>query len=114
MEKKKMKEHPEGIIHTHIADDGTLHRHVHSDKEKKAVVNRISRAIGHLESVKKMIERDEDCSEVLIQLAAVRNAINNTGKVVLKNHISECIVEAIEQGDDQAIRSLNSAIDKFV
>ena len=114
MEKKKMEEHPEGIIHTHIAADGTLHRHVHSDKEKKAVINRISRAIGHLESVKKMIERDEDCSEVLIQLAAVRNAINNTGKVVLKNHISECIVEAIEQGDDQAIRSLNSAIDKFV
>ena len=114
MEKKKMEEHPEGIIHTPIAADATLHRHVHSDKEKKAVINRISRAIGHLESVKKTIERDEDCSEVLIQLAAVRNAINNTGKVVLKNHISECIVEAIEQGDDQAIRSLNSAIDKFV
>lgn len=50
MEKKKMKELPEGIIHTHIADDGTLHRHGHSDKEKKAVINRISRAIGSLNS----------------------------------------------------------------
>lgn len=78
------------------------------------VVNRISRAIGHLEAVKRMVERDEDCSDVLIQLAAVRAAINNTGKVVLKNHINHCIVEAVEQDDHEAIERLNEAIDKFM
>ncbi|MFR6330551.1 MAG: metal-sensing transcriptional repressor [Eisenbergiella sp.] len=61
-----------------------------------------------------MVERDEDCSEVLIQLAAVRSAINNTGKVVLKNHIDHCIVEAVEENDQEAIRKLNQAIDKFI
>ena len=104
--------------HTHGSEEahahGTAHRHVHSEAEKKAVINRLSKAIGHMEAVKRMVERDEDCSEVLIQLAAVRSAINNTGKVVLKNHIDHCIVEAVEENDQEAIRKLNKAIDKFI
>ncbi|GAA0266176.1 hypothetical protein GCM10008922_26650 [Faecalicatena contorta] len=104
--------------HTHGSEEahahGTGHRHVHSEAEKKAVINRLSKAIGHMEAVKRMVERDEDCSEVLIQLAAVRSAINNTGKVVLKNHIDHCIVEAVEENDQEAIRKLNQAIDKFI
>lgn len=102
-----------GGVHTHSHVHGG-HRHVHSQSEKKAVLNRLSKAIGHLEAVKRMVERDEDCSEVLIQLAAVRSAINNTGKVVLKNHINHCIVEAVEENDQEAIEMLNQAIDKFV
>lgn len=90
------------------------HRHVHSAQEKKAIINRLSRAIGHMEAVKRMVENDADCSEVLMQLAAVRSAINNTGKLVLKNHISHCIVEAVEENDQDAIEALNQAIDKFV
>ena len=91
-----------------------LHKHVHSEEEKKKIVNRLSKAIGHMEAVKNMVLRDEDCSEVLIQLAAVRSEINNTGKVVLKNHISHCIVDAVEDGDMEAIEQLNKAINMFV
>ena len=83
-------------------------------KRKRPFLNRLSRAIGHLEAIKRMIENDEDCSQVLIQLAAVRSAINNTGKVVLKNHINHCIVEAVEENDQEAIEMLNQAIDKFI
>lgn len=111
---KKVHEHPHkagAYPHTH---GGEAHKHVHSMEEKKAVLNRLSKAIGHLEAVKRMVERDEDCSEVLIQLAAVRSAINNTGKVVLKNHINHCIVEAVEENDKEAIELLNQAIDKFM
>lgn len=97
----------------HIHEHGE-HGHMHSEEEKRAVVNRLSRAIGHLESVKRMVERDEDCSDVLIQLAAVRSAINNTGKLVLKNHLNHCIVEAVEENDQEAIDRLNEAIEKFV
>lgn len=106
-------EHAYGHIHGHSHSHGA-HKHVHSMEEKRAVINRLSKAIGHLEAVKRMVERDEDCSEVLIQLAAVRSAINNTGKVVLKNHINHCIVEAVEEGDQEAIELLNQAIDKFM
>ena len=100
--------------HSHSHSHGGHHHHVHSDEEKKAVINRLSRAIGHLESVKRMVQRDEDCSDVLIQLAAVRNAINNTGKLIMKNHISHCIVEAIEADDMESVEALNKAIDRFI
>ncbi len=104
--------HELGIVHEHSHEHG--HHHVHSEKEKKAVVNRLAKAIGHLEAVKRMVEKDADCSEVLIQLAAVRSAINNTGKVVLKNHMNHCIVEAVEEHDMEAIEQLNKAIDQFM
>ena len=48
------------------------------------------------------------------QLAAVRNAINNTGKVIMKNHISHCIVDAIEANDMEPVDALNEAIDYFI
>ena len=104
-------EHTQEHIHEQMSQ---LHKHVHSEEEKKKVVNRLSKAIGHLEAVKQMVLRDEDCSDVLIQLAAVRAEINNTGKVVLKNHVSHCIVEAVEDSDMEAIEQLNKAISMFV
>ena len=91
-----------------------VHTHTHDPKEMKAVINRLSKAIGHLEAVKGMVEDGRDCSEVLIQLAAVKSALNNTGKLILKEHISHCIVHAIEHGDHQAVEDLNKAIDKFM
>ena len=90
------------------------HSHTHNTEDIKAIVNRLSRAIGHLEAVKKMVEEGEDCSNVLIQLAAVKSAINNTGKLILKEHINHCIVDAVEHNDKEAIEDLNNAIDKFM
>ena len=102
--------------HTHVLEDGTVvtHTHTHSHDHTKAVLNRLSRAIGHLESIKKMVENGRDCSEVLIQLSAVKAAINNTGKVILQDHIQHCLVDAIESGDMKEIEELNKAIDRFI
>ena len=111
--------------HEHILEDGTVirhthdhhcteHGHVHSHDQTKAVVNRLSRAIGHLESIKRMVESGRDCSEVLIQLSAVKSAINNTGKIILQDHIEHCIVDAVEHGDKEAIKELEKAIDRFM
>lgn len=94
--------------HTHT------HTHNHNHKNTKAVLNRISRASGHLESVKRMVESGRDCSEVLIQLSAVIAALNNTSKVILKDHMEHCIVDAVESGDDTAIKNLSKAIDCFI
>ena len=90
------------------------HTHTHDPKEMKAIINRLAKAIGHLEAVKGMVENGRDCSEVLVQLAAVKSAINNTGKLILKEHISHCIVHAVEHGDRQAVEDLNRAIDQFM
>ena len=114
------KEEINSHVHQHILEDGTVvehshaHGHTHTHQNTKAVLNRLSRAIGHLESIKRMVEDGRDCSEVLIQIAAVRSAINNIGKIILEDHISHCIVDAVETGDKKALEDLNEAIEKFV
>lgn len=99
---------------THTPDQGHRHQHRHSPEHLKAVANRLARAIGHLESIKRMVEEDRDCSEILIQLMAVKAALNNTGKVILKEHMEHCLVHAIEEGDTQAIEEFNKAIEQFL
>ena len=103
-------EHHHAYLHAH----GIAHSHGHVHENQKAVINRLSRASGHLEKVKRMVEEGHDCSEVLIQLAAGRAAIDNAGKEILKEHITHCIVDAVEEGDDDAIFDLCEAIDKFM
>ncbi len=109
-----MSEH----THTHIGPDGVeythSHEHKHSHTQTKAVLNRLSRAIGHLESVRKMVEDGRDCTAVLVQLAAVRSARNNTAKVILKDHVEHCLADAVEHGDMEAIAQLDRAIEQFL
>ena len=101
-------------IHTHVDENGNVHTHSHSHQQTKAVLNRLSRAQGHLEAVRKMVERGEDCAEVLVQLSAVISALNSTGRVILKDHIAHCIVDAVEANDQAPIEALNQAIDRFM
>ena len=112
-------DHGDGVVHSHELEpehtsDGHVHPHVHthSHTQTKAVVNRLARAIGHLESVKRMVEEGRDCTEVLVQLAAVRSALNNTAKIILKDHIEHCITGA--EADASSLQELNDAIDKFI
>jgi len=86
------------------------HKHEHT----KAVLNRMSRAIGHMNAVKKMIEDGRDCSDVLIQLSAIRSEITGVSKVILKDHIDHCIVDAVKENDEDAIEQLKGAIDKLL
>jgi DNA-binding FrmR family transcriptional regulator len=80
----------------------------------KALSNRLARLIGHLESVKRMVENERDCGEILIQLAAVKSAINNVSKIILQEHIRRCVLEATEENDENAVEDLCSTIDKFM
>ncbi len=102
--------------HVHTADHGhtCTHSHTHDPEEIRSVVNRLSRCIGHLEKVRQMVESGEDCSDVLIQLAAVRSALNNAGKLLLKGHLEHCIQEAVLEEDDVAIEKMKTAIDRFI
>ena len=86
----------------------------HHHTETKAVLNRMARLIGHLESVKRMIEDGRDCSEILIQLSAVDSAIKAVSKIIIKDHMQHCIVDAVQSGDEQAIENLQNAIEQFI
>lgn len=89
-------------------------KHQHEHQETKKIIDRMSRAIGHMESIKRMVEDGRDCSEILIQLSAVRSAINNVGKIILQDHINNCVVDAVETGNKKVLEDLNNAVDKFL
>ena len=116
-----LHDHGADAVHRHSHDHGNGHTHSHTHGEghglththTKAVINRLSRAIGHLESVKRMVEDGRDCTEVLVQLAAVRSALNSTAKVILKDHLEHCINNAGE-GDQDQLQALNEALAKFM
>ena len=110
--------HADGHEHTHDHASGHTHDHDHGHhhdpEQRQAVVHRIARATGHLNAVKKMVEDDRDCSEILIQLAAVQSALNSVSRIILKDHIEHCIVDAVEDNDSEAIDRLNKAIDQMI
>lgn len=123
----RMEEEKEEKGHIHVLDDGTVirhehhehhehhtHGHQHSHTQTKAVLNRMARLIGHLESIKHMIEDGRDCSEVLVQLSAVDSAIKGVSRIILKDHLEHCIVDAVRDNDQQALEQLNRAIDRFI
>ena len=90
------------------------HGHIHSAEHTRKVLNRMSRIIGHMESTKRMVEDGRDCSEVLIQLSAIESAINSVSRVILKEHLSTCVIDAVKRDDTAALEELNNAIDKFI
>ena len=109
---EQIDDHTHDHAHDHTHDH--THPHTHSHAHTKAVLNRLSRASGHLDSVRRMVEDGRDCSDVLIQLSAVIAALKNTSKVILKDHIEHCIVEAVETGDHTALENLNKSIDQLL
>ena len=106
-------EHEHDHDHAHPHEHRHSYAHFHSPEEKKRQLNRISRVIGHLQHVKKMIEADEDCADVLTQLSATRSAITGLGKEIMNEHIRHCISHAIEDGDMEAVEEFQKAIEKF-
>ena len=127
MEKKESQQQTAAQEHMHTHADGTTHSHehtgshehgahshTHDPEEIRAIVNRLSRSIGHLEKVKRMVENGDDCADVLIQLSAVRAALTSTGRLLLKEHLEHCVVEAMHEGDKEALDKVNKAIDQFM
>lgn len=111
---KYFEHHHEHGLTYHDEEKPPKHAHIHSAEHKKVVLNRLSKAIGHLESVKRMVEDDKDCMEVLMQLTAVRNAVTNLGKLILKEHTEHCIVDAVSNHDESAIDDIKKALDYFI
>ena len=100
-----------------IVEEPVFARHPvnQSEEQKKILVNRISRVIGHLESIKRMVENNRDTDEVLIQLSAVESSINSVRRVIIKSHFKHAIKGAIESGGDpHATENVYGLVDKFL
>lgn len=93
----------------------SAHPHVHSEESLQRLINRLSRIEGHVRGIKTMIKDNRPCPDVLIQIAAVRGALDRVARMVLDNHLSDCIVRATQDGDiDVEIAALKSALDRFL
>ena len=73
---------------------------IRSEEEKKALITRVNRILGQLNGVKKMVEEDRYCDDILIQLAAVDKAVKSLAAVILERHMHTCLIEHLERGED--------------
>jgi len=79
------------------------------------VISRLARIEGHVRAIKRMVEEDTPCPDVLVQIAAVRSALNGVGRVILEDHLQTCMVQAVENDDyQQALRDLKTSLDRFI
>ncbi|UFJ40861.1 metal-sensitive transcriptional regulator [Brevibacillus humidisoli] len=86
----------------------------HSDKVKSNLTARLNRIEGQIRGIKGMIEKDVYCDDVLNQIAAVQSALNAVGKMLLEGHMKSCVVERIQEGDQEVIDELMKTVAKLM
>ena len=100
--------------HNHNHSHST-HNHVHSEESLRKIVNRLSRIEGHVRGIKSMVQQNTPCPDVLLQIAAVRGAIDKVARIVLDEHLTECVARAAKDGNiDAEMEELKAALDRFL
>lgn len=100
--------------HTHPGEQST-HPHVHSEESLRSIVNRLSRVEGHIRGIKTMVQESRPCPDVLVQIAAVRGALDRVARIILDEHLTECIARAAQEGNIEVeIKELKAALDRFL
>jgi DNA-binding FrmR family transcriptional regulator len=111
---------PDEKFHTHDTDHHhghgeSGHTHIHSEESLRKIVNRLSRIEGHIRGIKTMVQQSSPCPDVLLQIAAVRGALDRVARIVLDEHLTECIARAAQDGNiDVEIEQLKAALDRFM
>ena len=85
-----------------------------SEKEYKDLLNRLSRIEGQIRGIKKMVENDAYCTDILVQVSAANAALNSFNKVLLSNHIRTCVAEDFREGKEETIDELVSVLQKLM
>lgn len=91
------------------------HDHVHDQESLKKIINRLSRIEGHIRGIKTMVSEGRPCPEVLVQIAAIRGAIDRVARIIFDEHLSSCITRAAYEGNiESEIEELKTALDRFL
>jgi len=85
-----------------------------SEKEYKDLINRLSRIEGQIRGIKKMVESDAYCTDILVQVSAANAALNSFNKVLLSNHIRTCVANDIREGKEETIDELVMTLQKLM
>ncbi len=92
-----------------------MNRSTHrEDREKQALLNRLSRIEGQVRGVKNMLDSDSYCTDILTQVAAIQAALNAFNKELLARHIRGCVVDDIKKGSDEAVDDLVTTLQKLM
>ena len=87
----------------------------HYHKQTKNIINRLSRIEGHVRSIKEMVDSGKHCADILMQIAAIRSAIDKVGRILLEDHIENCLVNSVQEGDiEEQLVELKKALDRFI
>ena len=86
---------------------------VRNEEEKKIITNRIYRIEGQLTGIKKMIQNDSYCNDVLVQLSAVENSVKSLSNHILEKHLYSCVTRDLENGNLEIIDELIGLFKKF-
>lgn len=85
-----------------------------SEKEYRDLINRLSRIEGQVRGIKRMVEQDVYCTDILIQVSAVNAALNSFNKALLENHIKTCVTEDIRNGKEETVEELVKTLQKLM
>ncbi len=85
-----------------------------SPEEKKRLINRLNRISGQINGLKKMLENDEYCVDILTQSAAAAAALSSFDRVLLDEHIRTCVADNIRKGNDEVIEELVDILRKMM
>lgn len=85
-----------------------------TEKEYKDLVNRLSRIEGQIRGIKRMLDEDCYCPDIMVQVAAANAALNSFNKVLLANHIRTCVADDIREGNDEVIDELVTTLGKLM
>lgn len=84
-------------------------------KQRKNVRDRLVRAEGHIRGIIKMIDEEKECPDILIQIGAVKAALEKVGVIILEDHIEHCLIEAVKSGDvEPQLQELKTALQKLI
>jgi len=84
-------------------------------KQRKNVRDRLVRAEGHIRGIIKMIDEEKECPDILMQVGAVKAALEKVGVIILEDHIEHCLIEAVISGDAESqLQELKTALRKLI
>lgn len=90
-------------------------RHKHRDEEEfKSLIHRLNRIEGQVRGIKRMVENEEYCVDILTQVLAIQSALNGFSKELLGNHIRTCVISDIKAGNDETVEELLKLIQKLM
>ena len=98
-----------------IAGVGSAHGYIKA-KDKQLLENRLNRIEGQVRGVRRMVDEEAYCVDVLTQIASVVSALEKVGTILLKDHVEHCVRESIEKGEgaDEKIEELTAAVERFL